>query len=107
DEDVGRANFAGLWIEDLDFRPGVIDEEFFAGAVRLPERNAQLSLVVLIKLGKAGVAVMPLRVLLGVLLPEQETGDAFAFELLMNVREVREDFRHWRRLPAVGKQQLS
>lgn len=100
DEDVGGARLAGGGVDDGDLVAGVIDEDFFAGAVVLAQDHVEVPRPGAVLLAEPAVA-WAVGVLLDELLPEQLQGDVLVgLQFLVDFREVRLGFG---RLRAAGR----
>ena len=89
DEDLRHADFAGEPIDDDRHAvAGVIDEQPFAGGVRLAHRHRQRLLEGSIKLAEPRVAVAA-RVCGDVFVPEDQQGDVLALQFAMHAGPIR------------------
>ena len=88
DEDLGRPQFAGLPVLNRHGLARVIDEEFLARPMLLPQTPIQGGPPGAIEIAKTAVliAVGMLRL---ILLPEQRQGDALPRQFLMHGRPIR------------------
>ncbi|SOB75365.1 Homeodomain-like domain-containing protein [Marinobacter sp. LV10R510-11A] len=89
DKDLSRADFAGLRVDDGYGGAAIIHEALFTGLVDLAHGALLLLLPVPEAVTVLRVAVTPVGVTSGVLLPQQLLGDVFALEFLVNRRPVR------------------
>ncbi len=83
-EDVGRPVFSGTGIDNQHGRSSIVGKEFLAGLVGLAHRAFKFAGPVPLVGTKSGVLVAAFADGLLVLIPEQQQGDAFLLQFLMN-----------------------
>ena len=87
-KNLRRTDFACLQVLDRDGRPGVVNEELFAGAVLLAENDVELAPPALVEFAETAVAVA-VGMSFDVLFPQQLQGHVpVRLQLLMNRGEV-------------------
>lgn len=104
-EDLRLADLAGLAINDRDLLAGIVHEDLVAGRMLLAHRRRKPLLEASKELTKAGIAVT-FGMRPTILLPQDEQGDAWLFELDGKIGPVRLDASSRAPFDAVATEEL-